>query len=138
MLTRVVTKPTLRFMLVAMPVAMCILGAISVDRYARQIAPSTLYLSLYILCTLVLVIGLFLGVGVVWQASRTTAERGLFSIATPLERAVWIGGAVFGLFIAIVFLCFSGSRWTQAFEPMMFCALTLPAIAQVSAGRRLA
>jgi hypothetical protein len=137
MLARVVTKPILRFMLIGMPVAMCLLAVISVDSFTMQRIPFAPYITIEVACFVLLTVGMFVGALALMLSARTTIPRGLFGIATRVERAVWIGGAVLALVVSSSFLYFNGSDWARAFEPMMICAIALPSVALISAARRL-
>lgn len=135
---RLLTARNLTILMVAMPVAMVALAAVCVGRYLGESLgfelPATIA-SLFIV-----VGGMWTGAGIVWSSSHGTKDETAFALATPAEKTVWLGGAVVALAVVGVALYYdfvAHARWVSAFEPLMMCALTIPALAQISVGRRL-
>ncbi|MDQ2991931.1 MAG: hypothetical protein M3R30_03790 [Candidatus Eremiobacteraeota bacterium] len=133
------TRTNLSTMLIAMPVAILALVALAIVHNARPEGWLAVFVSVYVACALVLCGGMFVGAAVVWKAQRDTPSRRVFALATTAERVVWIGGSVVAFLIAVVLLVFAirGDSWASAFQPVTICALAVPSIAMISAGRRV-
>jgi len=139
MIERALTKRNLTVLMIAMLVALPLLTAVCIARYAG--VQAGFELPFLLVGLLVLLAGMFAGAGVVWSSSRGPKDQTAFARATLPEKTVWLGGAVVALIYASVnvyFAFYTSASWPSAFEPLMIFALIIPSLAQISVGRRMA